>query len=136
MPPRRFADTIQTMKTAELKGALLDYWVAKAEGMDPQVEWLMPTWNFTWRATTPRGTFTSSGTRFSSDWAVGGPIIERESISIAPSSTGWSALWPERRNEAEGPTPLIAAMRAFVASKFGEDVMDASTPLVEEIRKA
>ncbi len=124
------------MKTAELKGTLLDYWVAKAEGMDPQAEWLVPTWNFSWRAATPRGTFTSAGTRFSGDWAVGGPIIEREGISLAPAPTGWHATWPERPNEAEGPTPLIAAMRALVAAKFGDDVSDATTPLVEEIRKS
>ena len=123
------------MKTNELKGTLLDYWVAKAEGLGPEVEWLMPTWNFSWRAVTERGIFTSSGTRFCSDWSIGGPIIERESITLTPSPTGWTAMWPERRNEAEGPTPLVAAMRAFVMSKFGDEVSDETTPLIDEIRK-
>jgi hypothetical protein len=47
------------MKIDELKGTLLDYWVAKAEGLGPEVEWIMPTWNFSWRAVTERGIFTA-----------------------------------------------------------------------------
>jgi hypothetical protein len=29
-----------------------------------------------------------------------------------------------RESQGEGPTPLIAAMRAFVASKYGDEVPD------------
>jgi len=63
---------------------------------------------------------------FSTDWAQGGPIIEREAIQITPDEyTGtWSAYMT---NEGEpyvgtGPTPLIAAMRCYVASKLGDEI--------------
>lgn len=58
------------------------------------------------------------------DWAVGGPIIERERITW----TGQSARLVrfehgEYRNFEEfGPTPLIAAMRVYVAAKLGPEV--------------
>ena len=65
------------------------------------------------------------------DWAQGGPIIEREEISIsrefASSRVEWAAWTPAPiRDDAEafgyGPTPLIAAMRCYVASKLGDEV--------------
>jgi len=60
----------------------------------------------------------------STDWAFGGPIIERERITLHPSSDGLGA-WisaPGRpdfwgNGVTTGTTPLIAAMRAFVVSK-------------------
>ena len=67
----------------------------------------------------------------STDWALGGPIIEREEISIsrefASSRVEWAAWTPAPiRDDAEafgyGPTPLIAAMRCYVASKLGDEV--------------
>jgi hypothetical protein len=73
----------------------------------------------------------TNGQKFSpsTDWACGGPIIEREQIQIDPLTRhrepgDWSAqVWlPYRR--AQGETPLIAAMRAYVASKFGNEVPD------------
>lgn len=70
----------------------------------------------------------------SSDWEQGGPIIERERIWLDPveaggtfrgerqTEAGWLArAWGHVYNE-RGPTPLIAAMRAYVASKFGDEV--------------
>jgi hypothetical protein len=72
----------------------------------------------------------------STDWALGGPIIEREKIKVAPNIGGsWSAqirhtkVHPlvEHRvldgwTNASGETPLIAAMRCYVASKMGDEV--------------
>jgi hypothetical protein len=69
-------------------------------------------------------------------WSFCGPIIEREGIHlIAPRSDKqeWFCfIDPDFDFEggyitpgsarASGPTPLIAAMRAFVASKLGEEV--------------
>jgi hypothetical protein len=61
----------------------------------------------------------------STDWAIGGPIIERELIMLEPvtfASLGhsfagrWTAMMPGE-DEIYGPTPLVAAMRAYVASK-------------------
>lgn len=62
----------------------------------------------------------------SSVWTDGGPIIEREKISIMPVFTHgaffgeWRAVCMSfegrQHSEGRGPTPLIAAMRAFVGS--------------------
>lgn len=61
----------------------------------------------------------------STAWVQGGPIIEREHIGLAwwPEDcvpSGWRGYIEERH--VGGPTPLIAAMRCFVASKLGEEV--------------
>jgi hypothetical protein len=126
------------MKTAELTGAMLDYWIAKAEGHEllnhnPQ---LMPSGVFcAWHEEdgTSRSIFYSPST----DWAQGGPIIEREQMHGGPSGTSPDGVsnwffqcYRKDSNGAHipypasgsGPTPLVAAMRAFVASKFGDEV--------------
>ena len=57
----------------------------------------------------------------STDWAQGGPIIEREKITIEWTGEDWMAyVWHD--HEWFGPTPLIAAMRCYVASKLGDEV--------------
>jgi len=62
----------------------------------------------------------------STDWAQGGPVIERERISfVSPNEVidEWEAIHPtQMNNESYGPTPLIAAMRCYVASKLGDEV--------------
>lgn len=74
--------------------------------------------------------------RFSTDWAQGGPIIERERIAVTCTPEEWCAysnggehpigLTRKRgfrwTGKEVGPTPLIAAMRCFVASKLGDEV--------------
>jgi len=59
----------------------------------------------------------------SSDWSQGGPIIEREGISTQKLISGWMASYEDIYNlPIYGQTPLIAAMRCYVASKLGEEV--------------
>ncbi len=56
----------------------------------------------------------------STDWSQGGPIIERESIYLMKVGiTQWRA---DCGPAVTGPTPLIAAMRAFVTSELGDAV--------------
>ena len=91
------------LKTSELQGAALDWTVASCEGHDMEyfqvVDAYLP----------------------STDWAQGGPIIERERICLIDQGGDyWQALWGWK--EAFGPTPLIAAMRCYVASKLGDEV--------------
>ena len=60
------------------------------------------------------------------EWAQGGPIIERERIQITPDEYKgtWTAYMTNGGEPYEGigPTPLIAAMRCYVAFKLGDDV--------------
>jgi hypothetical protein len=63
----------------------------------------------------------------SSDWSQGGPIIEREVIELNihdHMTMEWIATRREGSSVSEerGPTPLVAAMRCFVASKLGDEV--------------
>jgi hypothetical protein len=92
------------MKTSELIGNALDWTVAKCVGVIYQG----PAW-----------------TKYSTDWAQGGPIIEREWIDLhCVNDSLWEAECPAVGGLAmqNGPTPLIAAMRCYVASKLGDDV--------------
>lgn len=97
------------MKTSELTGAALDWAVAKCEG-EPEYITGKP-----WRAMWPS---------YSTDWSQGGPIIEREKITVRfweGEDFVHAYVW-NREGWTEGPTPLIAAMRCYVASKLGDDV--------------
>lgn len=65
----------------------------------------------------------------STDWSLSGPIIERERIEISVDrSDAQNKKWyatieqDEQYLDGEGPTPLVAAMRCFVASKLGYEV--------------
>ena len=66
---------------------------------------------------------------FSTNWAQGGPIIEREEISLwTEGYTAWEAT--SGGCQEWGSTPLIAAMRCYVASKLGDEV-DVPEELME-----
>ena len=63
--------------------------------------------------------------RPSGSYNDGGPIIEREEISIWARGNEWAAesvVPNQQRLECVGPTPLIAAMRCYVASQLGDEV--------------
>lgn len=99
------------IKTSELQDAALDWAVAKCEGYSQEcLDDIAIT-----------GQQYESGF-YSTDWTQAGPIIEREEISIVRVS---SALWDAHMSNVNffesGPTPLVAAMRCFVASKLGEE---------------
>ena len=99
------------IKTSELKDLALDWAVLVAKGLSWKLHGHIP---------------------FSTDWAQGGPIIEGEQITIGYyakgrgglgvcatrakvfDNMGWCLMY--------GDTPLIAAMRCFVASKLGDEV--------------
>jgi hypothetical protein len=140
------------MRVAELDGEALDLWVAKAEGYafvdTPEaIGWAAfgKTGPVIFRG--HAGQLGVSGETLngpwapSTNWAQGGPIIEREEIMICKDGIDvWGAMcggmWhPGDESSLEqggyqGATPLIAAMRAYVASKFGEEVEDIDAPLV------
>jgi hypothetical protein len=106
------------MKTSELTGPALDWAVAKCEGRrEPE---LINNFHVAW--------YTWGNVHYSTNWAHGGPIIERQRIYVKPNSSnkewrsyvlidGEGIAWAHF-----GPTPLIAAMRCYVASKLGDEV--------------
>ena len=111
------------IKTAELTGAALDWAVAECEG------------NVRLQYDSREGLIISNilgwiPYRPSVAWVQGGPIIEREEIQtyVANAVDGkWCAKPRDREywdfdGAAYGPTPLIAAMRCYVASKLGDEV--------------
>ena len=109
------------VKVSEASGPVLDWMVAKCELPDARID--VPAW-----ATKPWVRITDpSGVQyvcphFSTDWAQGGPIIERERITLRVSTmpgTAWAAFYDvpgeyHARIREKGPTPLIAAMRCRV----------------------
>lgn len=123
------------MKTSELTGAQLDYWVARAECLlGPMQRHFFKTYAI--RDGACRAHSEAVAWRPSADWAVGGPIIEREGIVVLNYSheggrasafaIGTDAYIDVHGSDAEatGPTHLIAAMRCYVQSKFGKEVPD------------
>ena len=96
------------MKTSELTGATLDWAVAKCEGITENKD---SAWYYDRR----------DAYNYSTNWSHGGPIIEREQIAVfLEYQNCWCATDGDRRTP--GDTPLIAAMRCYVASKLGDDV--------------
>ena len=115
------------IKTKDLTGAALDWLVAKAdENLHPKGDVRLLDGKV---FTIEPGNYEQSDRwqRYSpsTSWAQGGPILDRERITIRqwtdmPISHAYmphdGAPW------GAGPTPLIAAMRCYVASKLGREV--------------
>lgn len=104
------------IKTSELTCAALDWAVAKALGYaDDEI---------------------SGECKYSTDWAQGGEIIDKEGITVGvyhnedgntipnkwQAYIGWKPDLLEPAFQADGPTAMIAAMRAIVSSKLGDEV--------------
>jgi len=127
-------------KTGELTGALLDAAVAKAEGYGPPVLFKTDALGegesaALWFPHPTLPSFPVSDWQPSATWAQAGPIIERELIDVSAGCNAgegdlwdWWAFCPSMRTGDNGlvaqygETPLTAAMRAYVASKFGGEV--------------
>jgi len=102
------------MKTSELIGLPLDLAVGLAMGRKPN------DFGWWWDNFKP-----------STNWAQGGPIIGQESIEIRKGNPlyfpqgndlgdYYEPLW--LAGKQHGPTPLVAAMRCYVASVLGDEV--------------
>lgn len=113
------------MKVAELSGEKLALWAARAAGYKAAIIdsiagshcFILPSDEYA---------HVMAPFRPHEDWAQGGPIIEREELCLDFEGDGWGSYFkadgPD--NRMGGPTPLIAAMRAFCASKYGGTVPD------------
>ncbi len=122
------------MKTSELTGHALDWAVAKCEEDSAyRLETLEK--GCTGKRPFMRDVGPSSAgggwwPMYSTDWSQGGPIIEREKYDLhwMPRPQLWGAHRIQHATDgftthsAMGPTPLIAALRCYVASKLGDEV--------------
>lgn len=103
-------------KTTELIGEALNWAVAKCEDLHTGIDGFWST------AVLERE---ENPYKYSTDWSLGGPIIEREKIGSLHEARGvWSAStkWEDPAKVFYGKTKLIAAMRCYVASKLGDEV--------------
>lgn len=76
-----------------------------------------------------------AGSDYAGDWGVGGPIIEREGISVCDTAMlgafSWAASLQKDQETvlgAYGPTPLVAAMRCWLM--MGGDEIEVPERLV------
>lgn len=118
---------MKTYKVSELDGDKLDLAAAKAIGLTAEMALDFglgcPDWLTAFHP--------------SRVWSHGGPIIERERIALVWMVDGWHAYLPDHNSsytgagyidvadwqaDGTGQTPMIAAMRACVASKFGDTI--------------
>jgi len=123
------------MKTSELTGAALDWAVAAVENLQfnedrvvtvRRQEPTLPAWIE--RENAPGSTPHYHRFTPSTDWAQGGPIIERERIAVLCPRTG--DFFDARDTKtfrlhpvySRGATYLEAAMRCYVQSKLGDEV--------------
>lgn len=122
---------MKNIKITEATTTQIDYLVAKEEGY---TDWCGETESFL----APRKTYGWVGLCELNYCTVpnqGMPILEREKITLSPNdpkavdySEPWSAYYRDLIFDgcegyfAVGPTPLIAAMRCFLASKLGDTV--------------
>ncbi|MDD3519404.1 MAG: DUF2591 family protein [Chromatiales bacterium] len=107
------------MQVSELSADQLDYWVARARGIDTYYPEGSNELTYVAAPSLPPRRWCP--TRF---WSQGGPIIEEARIDLNWDTEGhkqWSASM-EPDVLAQGNTPLEAAMRAFVMARMGTDV--------------
>jgi hypothetical protein len=126
------------IKTSDLTGVALDWAVAKCEGVEHSMEVnRMGSLSFD-AGLHPYIADLDKPGRYqiynpSTNWCRGGPIIEREKICLEHAITEGNSRWAATAYLAEeyGPTPLIAAMRCYVATKLG-DTISIPNELIEE----
>lgn len=114
------------VKTSELIGKALDYAVAICKGKGIDLEDVNDPWiTVDGIADIPLHAYNPS-----QDWAIAGPIIEREWLDVTPwpNESREEMRWHCQQHDSGGDcaqygsTPLTAAMRCYVASKLGDEV--------------
>jgi hypothetical protein len=118
---------MQEVKTVDLAGPALDWAIAQIEGVEVAIA--APQYGTGWRVYKPNfgGKYSPS-----TDWAFGGPLVEKHRISFVTHGTG-----PDDEDGNEpivaltsglnyralaAKTHLLAACRAIVAAKLGDTV--------------
>lgn len=135
------------MRTADLTGALLDYWVARAEGVPaaeleirevPRTDWkicVRSVWDIA-----GLGGQCVERIDYSTNWVRAGRLLEKRKVNLTepdplerhvdPSlDNKWKSAivnYETRMYEHHsfGETPMIAICRAVVRAAFGDEVED------------
>ncbi len=116
---------VPDMKICELDCEMLDQWVARSLGIDLE--------------------FLGKPFMPSTLWEHGGPIIEGAGISllstkVSPCNDWQAGMGHPDLGQGWGPTPLVAAMRCFLASQYGDELpvsdADEGPPEHEEAQTA
>ena len=117
------------IKTADLIGAELDWYVAKLEGKPVRIINDMCIYVGPVDTWAPPGSLSGilAGQKFNPSvrHGIGGLIMDREFIGTSKwiGQNEWKA-WYENGKSAWGPTRLVAAMRCYVSNKLGNEVPD------------
>jgi hypothetical protein len=121
---------VKPIKVAEAPNLALNWAVAKALGREPTYDMNShgAVWNGWWLS---RGGEYVRMPDYCGDWAQGGPIIDRlmnESyMFFLENDKGYDhhcalSITEHDNYHGSGPTSLIAVMRAYVESNFGDTV--------------
>lgn len=128
------------MKTADLTDAYLDYWTGRADGI-PASELSIEQHQRGDEMLCVRNEVRYAP---STDWAHGGQIVDKVTalgIGITPSRMSkniyastddsecipYDGNWEKAEISQDGPTVMIAVCRAFIASKYGDEVPNEIT---------
>lgn len=137
---------------SDLEDTALNWAIAKSLGYklykDEILRYVMQGWWISGISKDPNAWVPLDDFSPSTNWARAGQIIEKERISVEAlrEGDGWCAcigctphdflLWDQKYQAdaayGEGPTPLVAAMRCFVASRNTENFIEIPDCLVEE----
>jgi hypothetical protein len=130
------------VKTADLSGPALDWAVGSVDSVYGLQVWHFTDGTLDIRFCEPETEDSPRTLTYSpsTDWAQGGALIEKYTVSIEygvnqDSFPGWSAIVGPvtymQEPDAMGGTPLIAACRAIVAAKLG-DVVSVPSELISQ----
>lgn len=111
------------MNVKRLDGRLLNFWVAKSAGLHLSTNGANPT-----KGHDPDSGFWHPHTyNPANDWALAGPIIAAEWFAIEDMLLEWfGAHWPHI--PAITDNPLKWFLRAYVATQFGDEVEEVTSP--------
>ena len=111
------------IQTSDLIDSALDWAVAKCAGYESRCPWMLEKHGYvSWQSY--ERAWGNPLPSYSTDWSQGGQIIGREKIATQfwISESSWEGSINGGFFASPGPTPLVAAMRCYVASKLGNEV--------------
>lgn len=110
------------VKAGELSGLALDWAVDAAETGDPMRVEYKKDGSGVWMLFDKHNMYAPNGPqKYSSEWKLAGPIIDRERVSFSDFVTIFAASTPEG-GTVFGINHMVAAMRCYVRGKLGDEI--------------